>query len=116
MKTSTIPVFIGIYIFIEASERKDGDKARIISGWLNANETLCLQFWYHMYGKHIGALTVILKTNHSENLIWQKRGNLGDKWMFAQTTLKHKEKYKVSSNMQPKAKLINNKVRKMHIA
>jgi hypothetical protein len=50
-----------------------------------------------MYGKDIGALTVILKTNQSENLIWQKRGNLGDKWMFAQTTLKHKENYKVSS-------------------
>jgi hypothetical protein len=70
----------------------------MISGWLNANETLCLQFWYHMYGKDIGALTVILKINQSETLIWQKRGNLGDKWIFAQTTLKHREKYKVRSN------------------
>jgi hypothetical protein len=67
-----------------------------------------------MDGKHIGALTVILKTNQSETLIWQKRGNLGDKWMFAQTTLKHKDKYKVRSNMQPKAKIINNMVRKLN--
>jgi hypothetical protein len=51
-----------------------------------------------MYGKDIGALTVILKTNQSEKLLWQQRRNHGDKWMFAQTTLKHKAKYKVRSN------------------
>ncbi|XP_028515660.1 MAM and LDL-receptor class A domain-containing protein 1-like [Exaiptasia diaphana] len=78
----------GSYIFIEASEKKLGDKkARLTSCWFNANITQCLQFWYHMYGIRIGSLRILKKTNSSEDTIWDQSENKGDLWRFGQTTL-----------------------------
>ncbi|KAK3745257.1 hypothetical protein QZH41_010885, partial [Actinostola sp. cb2023] len=79
------------YIYIEGSDSKVGDKARLASGWLSAKETLCLQFWYHMYGRDIGSLRILMKTNQSEDVwpvIWHEKGNEYDVWRFGQTPLK----------------------------
>ncbi|KAJ7404291.1 hypothetical protein WISP_146768 [Willisornis vidua] len=47
----------GYYMFIEASRpRVTGDKARLISPLYNITaKYYCVSFYYHMYGKHIGA-------------------------------------------------------------
>lgn len=86
----------GVYVFIEASQRSPGDRARLLSDWLKPKEPACLQFWYHMHGKHIGGLKIILKANRTERTIWQQglKGQ-GDRWIFAQTTIQNNSPYKV---------------------
>lgn len=53
----------GFYMFIETSSpRLAGDVAVLESTWLdNAAESCTLRFWYHMYGQHIGLLSVYSK-------------------------------------------------------
>ena len=89
--------FAGSYIFIEASPRSPGDKARLISDEIEPNEVVCLQFWYHMHGSDIGSLGIYLKTNQSETLVWRLSGDQGNRWRFGQTVLNSTSLYKVSS-------------------
>lgn len=97
MKKDNLFIVLGTYIFIEASQRSPGDRARLVSDWLAPNKAACLQFWYHMYGRHIGELNIIIKTNKSEKLVWrQGRKDHGDKWIFAQTPIQYDSPYKVS--------------------
>ncbi|XP_068718037.1 uncharacterized protein [Montipora capricornis] len=91
---SHMPSICGGYIYIEASQRQFGDRARLTSDWLHQNKLVCLQLWYHMFGKHIGQLNVYIATNTSETLIWSKAGNQGDHWMFAQIDLTAKYTFK----------------------
>lgn len=52
---------------------------------MSPGSSACLQFWYHMYGIHIGELNVITKTsNGKESIVWSRAGNQGDKWLFGQ--------------------------------
>ena len=88
--------FAGSYIFIEASPRSPGDKARLISDEIEPNEVVCVQFWYHMHGLDIGSLGIYLKTNQSETLVWRLSGDQGNRWRFGQTVLNSTSLYKVS--------------------
>ena len=89
------PLFAGSYIFIEASQRHPGDKARILSELIESNETTCFQIWYHMHGVHIGSLSVYLSTNQSEKLVWRQSGDKGNRWRFGQAALYSPGRYKV---------------------
>lgn len=90
---------LGAFVFIEASQRFPGDRARLVSDWLAPDKPACLQFWYHMYGRNIGELDVILKTNKTERLVWRQEGkDHGDKWIFAETPIQDDRPYKVSIN------------------
>ena len=87
----------GSYVFIEASHRKYGDKARLISDWLEPSETICLQFWYHMQGKDVGKLNVYITASSSQTQIWSQEGNQGNHWLFAQVPIYHTSPYKVGT-------------------
>ena len=87
----------GSYIYIEASPQMPGDAARLLSDWIEPNEEVCIQFWYHMYGSDIGNLSIYLKTNQSEKVVWTLLGNQGDQWRFGQTALNSRDAYKVGS-------------------
>ena len=89
--------FSGSYIFIEASQKNTGDKARLLSDEIEPSETVCIQFWYHMYGSDIGNLSIYLKTNQSETLVWSLSGDQGNRWRFGQTALNSLSLYTVSS-------------------
>ncbi|XP_077421169.1 LOW QUALITY PROTEIN: MAM domain-containing glycosylphosphatidylinositol anchor protein 2 [Vanacampus margaritifer] len=79
----------GYYVYIETSRpRMEGDKARLLSPSFNTGSksgaTYCLAFYYHMYGKHIGALSVFLRQKGaSEASVWSLSGNQGDRWRRA---------------------------------
>ena len=50
-----------------------------------------------MRGRHIGALNITLKAEHSERRVWyQGRNDHGDRWIFAQTTIQNEKPYKAS--------------------
>ncbi|KAM7403795.1 hypothetical protein PAMA_004297 [Pampus argenteus] len=118
LKKATRPVFqltppfpsrrpahcVGFYMYIETSRpRLKGDKARLLSptfnmgsksfsssGSVSTNPTYCFAFYYHMYGKHIGALNVILRQKGqtvTDTSVWSLTGNQGDRWWLAKVNI-----------------------------
>uniref|UniRef100_A0A8C5PJ00 MAM domain containing glycosylphosphatidylinositol anchor 2 n=1 Tax=Leptobrachium leishanense TaxID=445787 RepID=A0A8C5PJ00_9ANUR len=90
----------GFYMYIEASRpRMDGDKARLLSPVFNiaqknpygsSNSVYCFSFYYHMYGRHIGALNVFLRLKGqttSEVQVWSAIGNKGEQWHQARLNI-----------------------------
>uniref|UniRef100_A0A8C4RPL0 Transmembrane serine protease 15 n=1 Tax=Erpetoichthys calabaricus TaxID=27687 RepID=A0A8C4RPL0_ERPCA len=56
-----------------------------------ANHPQCLSFWYHMYGSDVYRLSVLLDSiSGTTNTIFEKTGNYGDHWNYAQITLNEK--------------------------
>lgn len=43
-------------------------------------EGVCLEFWYHMYGPHIGTLNVYVDTFGQKSWRWSKTGSQGNRW------------------------------------
>ena len=58
---------------------------------------VCVQFWYHMHGSDTGNLSIYVKTNQSETLVWRLSGDQGNRWRFGQTALNSPSLYKVKS-------------------
>ncbi|KAM3594229.1 uncharacterized protein V6R79_004502 [Siganus canaliculatus] len=91
----------GFYMYIETSRpRQDGDTARLLSPTFNMNSkssssssnspTYCFAFYYHMYGKHIGALNVFLRQKGpavTDTSVWSLTGNQGDRWRQAKVNI-----------------------------
>ncbi|XP_047467686.1 MAM domain-containing glycosylphosphatidylinositol anchor protein 2 isoform X1 [Mugil cephalus] len=97
----------GFYMYIETSRpRLEGDKARLLSPTFNMNSkssssssssssggnnpTYCFAFFYHMYGKHIGALNVFLRQKGqtvTDTSVWSLTGNQGDRWRQAKVNI-----------------------------
>lgn len=93
---------IGQYLFIETSSpRQPGDNAYLLSQPFDATASSgrCLKFWHHMKGASIGTLNVYLYTGNfsAMYLIWQRKGNKGDKWILGQTPIRSSVKYQVNS-------------------
>ena len=72
----------GFYIYIEASGRKAGDKADLLTPVLPPTATTgyCFSFWYHMYGPSIGTLNIYTQQNSLNKLRWTKSGTQGNAW------------------------------------
>ncbi|XP_016522167.1 MAM domain-containing glycosylphosphatidylinositol anchor protein 2-like isoform X5 [Poecilia formosa] len=94
---------LSFYMFIETSRpRLEGDKARLMSPTFNINTksvssssasknpTYCFTFYYHMFGKHIGALNIFLRLKGqmlTDTLIWSLTGNQGNYWQQARVNI-----------------------------
>ena len=77
-------------MYIETSEpREPGDYAVLQSKLFLSSKERCLQFYYHMYGDHIGTLKVIYSPDilNSNVTIWEKSQNQGDQWHLARVNL-----------------------------
>ncbi|CDQ64981.1 unnamed protein product [Oncorhynchus mykiss] len=92
----------GFYMYIETSRpRLEGEKARLLTptfnvapkspyGTVTAAPTYCFGFYYHMYGKHIGALNAYLRQkghSGSDSSLWNLVGNQGDRWKQAKVNI-----------------------------
>lgn len=93
----------GFYVYVETSRpRLEGDKARLLSptfnvgtkssapGAVSTSPAYCFSFYYHMYGKHIGALNVILRQKGqtvTDTTVWSLTGNQGDRWRQAKVNI-----------------------------
>ncbi len=97
----------GYYAFIETSvPRQTGDKAILNSMQFPATtgSGRCLSFWYHMYGSSIGTLNVFQKTFVGSTvtgtmLLWQLKGNKGNKWLQARIPLNIGTSYQVCNQL-----------------
>ncbi|KAB0403942.1 hypothetical protein E2I00_002544, partial [Balaenoptera physalus] len=78
----------GYYMFIETSRPRElGDRARLVSPLYNASAKFyCVSFFYHMYGKHIGSLNLLVRSRNRGALdthAWSLSGNKGNVWQQA---------------------------------
>ncbi len=71
------------------------DEVTLVSPVLNRTGNVCLQFYYHMYGKNTGTLTVrtatyqksIPYTDSMKQVMFIQSGSQGDEWMMGQFTI-----------------------------
>ncbi|XP_017550923.1 MAM domain-containing glycosylphosphatidylinositol anchor protein 1 [Pygocentrus nattereri] len=87
----------GYYMYIETSRpRQKGDKARLLSPLYNVTAARgpsgssrvphCISFFYHMKGKHIGTLNVLLRVKSIatvDSVVWTRSGHQGPDWRKA---------------------------------
>lgn len=81
---------LGHYFYIETSRpRTQGQKAKLLSRTVSATSTVCISFYYHMYGNNIGALNVYLTKSGASNSVpaWTRKGNQQNKWTIGQLTM-----------------------------
>ncbi|KAH3887676.1 hypothetical protein DPMN_011694 [Dreissena polymorpha] len=69
-------------MYIETSApRRPNDLARLISPAINGASTMCVTFWYHMYGQTIKALNVYLSQGTTlGSPVWTRTGNQANAW------------------------------------
>ena len=96
-------VFLGIFLYIEASGKPLGYRARLKSGIIEESGTSdtghCLSFYYHMFGVGIGELNIYIVLLHDgkQTLIWSKYGNQGHKWHHGMVSFVSSLPHQVSS-------------------
>ncbi len=68
----------GLYIYLEATDVPPGAAAILRTRQFSLNEGGCLTFWYHMYGLHIGTLTVTTQSpSGGTSELWKMEFNQG---------------------------------------
>ena len=94
-------LFSGNFLFIETSfPRRNGDKAWLYSPFLDqAPKGKCLNFWYHMYGSHIGSLNIYLDRAQGAS-IWNRTGNQGNVWRHGRVNLQSYTRFRVCQRKQ----------------
>ncbi|XP_073690672.1 MAM domain-containing glycosylphosphatidylinositol anchor protein 1 [Garra rufa] len=87
----------GYYMYIETSRpRQPGDRARLLSPLYNVTAArgptgttrtpYCVSFYYHMNGKHIGTLNVLMRVKSIatvDSAVWTLSGHQGAEWRKA---------------------------------
>ncbi|ESO89417.1 hypothetical protein LOTGIDRAFT_77902, partial [Lottia gigantea] len=80
----------GTYIYTESSRpRAAGDRAKLKSKLQTSlNGNTCFGFYYYMFGKDMGSLSVyvVTETNERYNL-WKLEDEQGDQWFHAQLVI-----------------------------
>uniref|UniRef100_A0A3Q0SR17 Transmembrane serine protease 15 n=1 Tax=Amphilophus citrinellus TaxID=61819 RepID=A0A3Q0SR17_AMPCI len=79
----------GFYIVTSMSPGQWEKSFRIYSLPLTpSTQSMCLSFWYHMFGLDVHQLRVLLLTGPDDvTVVFQKDGNYGDTWNYGQVTL-----------------------------
>ena len=83
-----ISYHLGFYMYVDASSRKPGEKARLLTPLMPKTTSKCFEFWYHMYGSAVRSFNLYKKTGSSVGVrIWSKSGNQGDEWLAARVSV-----------------------------
>ncbi|OWF55095.1 uncharacterized protein LOC110464965 [Mizuhopecten yessoensis] len=79
----------GHFMYIEASGRRPGQTASLLSVKYRSLTMQCVEFYYHMYGRTMGTLNVYTKTESVEDTraVWRTHGNQGDTWILARLVI-----------------------------
>ena len=75
-------------MYIETSKpRQLGDAAVLQSKVFLPTGERCLQFYYHMYGEHMGSLQVLFSSGDADTKLWEKSQDQGNQWYLASVQL-----------------------------
>ncbi|XP_012940312.2 uncharacterized protein LOC101853653 [Aplysia californica] len=78
----------GHFMFIEASAKGRGSNAILYSPLYRGMQAQCVEFFYHMNGRHIGTLNVYAQARGDVlNSAWRAYGNQGDVWTNARLAI-----------------------------
>lgn len=81
-------------MYIETSSpRQQSDVAKLTSPWLQFLGSMCLKFYYYMYGTGIGTLKV--NVNGINAYLFTASGDKGNKWLFATIDVELSGMYRV---------------------
>ena len=67
-------------MYTEASVGMPGDKAVLTTPMSAIKEAHCLEFHYHMFGKHVGSITIFKLLNQKRQPIYTIHGSQGNHW------------------------------------
>ena len=83
-------------MYIKASRKREGDKARLISPTLLGPQ--CMTFFYNMFGFTMGSLVIYVRetSGGNEKIIWVQSGNKGLAWKEEHLSINEEDKYHVS--------------------
>ena len=56
-------LFLGSYIYVEATYGSSGDTTHLYSPVFKMNSTQCLHIHYHMWGEHVGMMYIYLNVS-----------------------------------------------------
>lgn len=93
--------YVGYYAYIETSYKKANDTAVLMSPLINfpaGADRVCVRFWYHMYGQHVGSFKVYYVASGNKlpkNPLWQRTGSIVNEWTYAQFTVPRSPAFKV---------------------
>ena len=85
-------------MYIETSTGAANSKAEMWSSWYYSTGQHCLQFFYHMFGKDVGSLTVLVTYSGSSlrYIKFNMRGNQNDTWNMGRVSITRKGWFRVS--------------------
>uniref|UniRef100_A0A096M327 Neuropilin n=1 Tax=Poecilia formosa TaxID=48698 RepID=A0A096M327_POEFO len=75
----------GNFIYTLATGLQESEVARLVSPMVSSEDSdLCVSFWYHMHGSHIGTLHIKQREQTEEGtadiLLWTVSGHQGNRW------------------------------------
>ncbi|KAL1006735.1 hypothetical protein UPYG_G00076160 [Umbra pygmaea] len=87
----------GNFIYTLATGSQETEIARLVSPMMTmAHSELCVSFWYHMFGSHIGTLHVKQRKEttdgHADILLWTVSGHQGNRWREGRVLVPHSSK------------------------
>ena len=95
--------FSGYYVYVETSYKKENDTANLQTPLINfpvGGQKVCVRFWYHMYGQHVGRFNLYYKltTRLPKNPLWTRKGSIVNRWVYAQIAVPRSPAFSVSSD------------------
>ncbi|XP_076827511.1 neuropilin-1a isoform X1 [Brachyhypopomus gauderio] len=87
----------GNFIYTLATGAQETEVARLVSPAVSGHDSdLCLSFWYHMFGSHIGTLHIKQRRESTHGaadvLLWTVSGHQGNRWREGRVLIPHSSK------------------------
>uniref|UniRef100_A0AAR2KT71 Neuropilin n=1 Tax=Pygocentrus nattereri TaxID=42514 RepID=A0AAR2KT71_PYGNA len=87
----------GNFIYTLATGAQETEIARIVSPAVSSQDSdLCMSFWYHMFGSHIGTLHIKQRRERGQDvtdvLLWTVSGHQGNRWREGRVLIPHSSK------------------------
>ncbi|CAI9725294.1 and LDL-receptor class A domain-containing 2-like [Octopus vulgaris] len=77
----------GHYMYVSAMDGNVTVKSSLISPFYKNTDSVCLKFYYHMYGNGIGTLNIYTKVGNIMDRIYHISGNQANKWQVDTATI-----------------------------
>uniref|UniRef100_A0A8B9LDX0 Neuropilin n=1 Tax=Astyanax mexicanus TaxID=7994 RepID=A0A8B9LDX0_ASTMX len=87
----------GNFIYTLATGAQETEVARLVSPAVSGQDSdLCMSFWYHMFGSHIGTLHIKQRRESGQTtadvLLWTVSGHQGNRWREGRVLIPHLSK------------------------
>ena len=85
-------------MYVEASLRRRGDNARLITPVMAPTTGTCLRFWYHMHGTQMGTLRILVNKKSTPSVfssVWSQSGNHANKWLTDAVTIRSSSNFSI---------------------